>query len=419
MAVTANQSLSVVSTRASDNTAVIRYTVTCTTSGESWNGYTQTGTFTIDGISYSNSYTLPKNTTTTVFSKDVTVSNASDRTISASYSFPTTPSGGTKTGSTSVKVPTIPRYATANQSLNSKTSSSIRMNWSSDSTIDYIWYSINNGSSWVAVGSVNASSGNYNITGLSSNTTYNIKTRVRRKDSQLTTDSSTLSIATYPTTVASISVSSKTVNSVTVTSSCNVAVSSTQYRIKTSSGSYGAYQTSPTFTGLSPNTSYVVEVKKVGQASGEVGTATVLVTTYQIATISSASNFNHGDNSTLSVSNPSGASMTLQMKIGNTQIFSSSVSAGTVTHIYTDTELDNIYRLYSTGNSLTVTYIVSITVNSQTYTNSRTATVTLTGNQKTAYTGSGKKRVKVYVGVNGSVKRAVVWIGNNGRKRCI
>ncbi len=71
------------------------------------------------------------------------------------------------------------------------------MNWSSDNTVDYIWYSINNGSSWTAVGGVNATSGTYTINGLNSNTTYNIKTRIRRKDSQLTTDSANLPTTTY------------------------------------------------------------------------------------------------------------------------------------------------------------------------------------------------------------------------------
>ena len=96
----------------------------------------------------------------------------------------------------SVILPTIPRYATCNQSLSSKTLDEISMNWSSDSTCDYVWYSLNNGS-WTAVGSVNASSGSYTISGLSPNTAYSIKTRVRRKDSQLTTDSSALSVTTY------------------------------------------------------------------------------------------------------------------------------------------------------------------------------------------------------------------------------
>ena len=107
-------------------------------------------------------------------------------------------------GSGTFELPTIPRYATSNQSLNSKTETTITMNWSSDSTIDYLWYSTDWGTNWIAVGSVNATSGTYTInkntnTGgsLSANTTYNVMTKVRRKDSQLTTNSSKLSVTTY------------------------------------------------------------------------------------------------------------------------------------------------------------------------------------------------------------------------------
>ena len=104
---------------------------------------------------------------------------------------------GDNNRSNSLNLTTIPRYATANQSFNSKTETTIKMNWSSDNTCDYIWYSTNNGSSWTAVGSVNSTNGSYTISGLSANTTYQIKTKVRRKDSQLTTESSKLDIATY------------------------------------------------------------------------------------------------------------------------------------------------------------------------------------------------------------------------------
>lgn len=99
---------------------------------------------------------------------------------------------------------TIPRYATSNQSVNSKTETSITMNWSSDNTIDYIWYSTDWGTNWVEVGSTNGTSGSYTITkstndggNLIANTTYNVITRVRRKDSQLTTNSEKLSVTTY------------------------------------------------------------------------------------------------------------------------------------------------------------------------------------------------------------------------------
>lgn len=128
-------------------------------------------------------------------------------TINVSGSHNTGLNWGTKSiGNSPITLDTIPRYATANQSLDSanSTETSLRINWSSDSTIDYIWYSTDNGSTWKAVGSVNATSGNYTIsqlsasnTNLSAGTSYSIKTRVRRKDSQLTTDSSSNTWATF------------------------------------------------------------------------------------------------------------------------------------------------------------------------------------------------------------------------------
>lgn len=101
------------------------------------------------------------------------------------------------TGSGTWELPTIQRYATSVQSLSSKTETSITMNWSSDNTVDYIWYSTNNGSTWTGKNVTDGKSGSYTISGLSPYTSYNIKTRVRRKDSQLTTDSSALSVRTY------------------------------------------------------------------------------------------------------------------------------------------------------------------------------------------------------------------------------
>ena len=197
MSVIVNDYLEVVSTDAASNTARIKYTVICSTSGESYNNYTQYGDFWVDGGYHSSEYTLPRNSDTTVFEDTITVSNASGRTVSASYSFPTTPAGGTKTGSSSITIPEIPRYPTANHSLNSKTLTSIKMNWWSDSIIDYLWYSTNCGSTWNGVDVSDGTSGTYTINNLQPNTTYNIKTRLRRRDSQFTKDTGNLSVTTY------------------------------------------------------------------------------------------------------------------------------------------------------------------------------------------------------------------------------
>lgn len=104
-------------------------------------------------------------------------------------------SGSVQTSSTALTK--IPRYPTVSQSLNSKTETSITMNYSSDSTCDYLWYSTDGGTSWTGINITDGTSGTYTISGLTAGTTYSIKTRLRRKDSQLTTDSSALSVATY------------------------------------------------------------------------------------------------------------------------------------------------------------------------------------------------------------------------------
>lgn len=100
-------------------------------------------------------------------------------------------------GQGSWNIDSIPRYPSISQSNSAKTETTATMKWTSDSVCDYLWYSINNGSSWTAVGAVNGKSGTYTISGLSANTKYNIKTRVRRKDSQLSKDSTALAVTTY------------------------------------------------------------------------------------------------------------------------------------------------------------------------------------------------------------------------------
>lgn len=129
------------------------------------------------------------------------VTHTANGTLSLALSCSWTLSGVSALASGSISgtasLDTIPRYATSVQSLNAKSEVTIKMNWSSDSTIDYLWYSKDNGSTWTGVDVADGTSGTYYISYLTPNTTYQVKTRVRRKDSQLTTDSSMLSITTH------------------------------------------------------------------------------------------------------------------------------------------------------------------------------------------------------------------------------
>lgn len=410
---------------------------------------------------------------------------------------------GNAGGSATVNLQTIPRYTTVYNSLRSKTSTSISINWSTTDARDWTQYSINGGS-WQDAHDTVASdnkSGYYTISGLSPNTTYTIKTRCRRMDSGLWSEArsisattyktttptislssktstsitvnsgcnvnvlttyyrirtsggsygsyqssstftglspntsyvievykvasdsgeagtATLSATTYKSTVPTISLSSKTINSITVTSGCNVTVSTTYYRIKTSSGSYGSYQTSATFTGLSPNTSYVVEVYKVGTESGEAGTATLSVATYNIAKITSASSFNLGDNETITYTNPSGSSILTAIYTtgGESLVSYRSCSGSSYTYPFTDSELDILYKRFGSSNSITVRIWLRTDCNGVNYYDSKDITITLTGNQKTIRTNvnASWKRGKVWININGSWKRAVIWTNVNG-----
>lgn len=183
------------------NTSTVTVTVTASKSSSSasntWGS--QSTAVSVGGTSQtaSGSFTLAPGATITLLSKSYTVAHNDDGskqvTISASV-------GGNvmyANGSETVTLDTIPRYATVGQSLNARTETTATINWSASATVDYIWYSTNNGSSWTGINVADGTSGSYNITGLSAGTTYQIKTRVRRKDSQLTSDSTTLSVSTY------------------------------------------------------------------------------------------------------------------------------------------------------------------------------------------------------------------------------
>lgn len=191
-------------TSTSNNTSTLSITLVLKRPSSISSSATKTASCTINGTKYTWSGTIGGSGDKTLISKTQTVTHNTDGSktinIAAAIALDITWGGvslGTISNSGTMALTNIPRYATAVQSMAAKTETSITMNWNSDSTIDYIWYSTNNGSSWTGINVTDGKSGTYTISGLSANTTYNVKTRVRRKDSQLTTDSAALSITTY------------------------------------------------------------------------------------------------------------------------------------------------------------------------------------------------------------------------------
>jgi len=99
--------------------------------------------------------------------------------------------GSTNSGWTALTY--IPRYASITSfTVSKRTETSVTVNWNANTTCDAVWYSTNNGSSWTLTSGLN-----FVINGLTANTSYNFKIKVRRKDSQLTTTSGTYTQSTY------------------------------------------------------------------------------------------------------------------------------------------------------------------------------------------------------------------------------
>lgn len=116
MAVSQNLYLTQLSQNIASNSSTVRITLTSTQEGSSWNGYDRTGYYyiSINGggeSAYSFTTTLPKNSTITCFSTDVTVPHRADGTgsISVRTSLDTGIAAGTVTTSNAITLTTIPR----------------------------------------------------------------------------------------------------------------------------------------------------------------------------------------------------------------------------------------------------------------------------------------------------------------------
>ena len=90
------------------------------------------------------------------------------------------------------ELPTLYRYANITSfSVNKRDETSVLYNFVTNVNCDYAWYSTDNGANWHDLPNTNI------VSGLSANTTYQFKLRVRNKLSQLTTDSQAYEQSTY------------------------------------------------------------------------------------------------------------------------------------------------------------------------------------------------------------------------------
>ncbi len=306
-------------------------------------------------------------------------------------------------------------YKVPTQSLSSKTENRATISWSVDSTADYIWYSINNGSSWTAVGAVSGTTGSYTITGLSPNTSYNIKTRVRRSASQTTYDTATLSVTTYKAPTQALN--TKTETSIKMNWSADSTIDYIWYStnngsswtgIDVTDGTSGSY----TISNLSANTTYQIKTRvrrKATQTTYDTAALSVATYDYPYVTGVGTSSLVIGNSQTLTLYNPLSRSVTVKMYQTNTsgtELYSGTTSGTSITFTPTANTLyasipntTSSYCVYSviygssTKTTSSNTYSYKIigtevpTFSDFTYADTNSTTTALTGNNQILVSG--------------------------------
>lgn len=157
----------------------------------------------INGTEYTgNIMSYDGSSTVTIRSGTQNITHNSDGAKTANFSFSITEKistsylPGNASGSGSITLTKIARYLNITTwQVTSTGLTSVSCKWASDSPRDWTWYSLNGGS-WTNANDSVASdnkSGTFTISGLNPNTTYKIRVRLKRTDSQLTTDSGEVS----------------------------------------------------------------------------------------------------------------------------------------------------------------------------------------------------------------------------------
>lgn len=328
------------SANSSNVTAILyaRRTDSYTTWARDWSGYVKVGSAQVNVNFSSTVYVssdwveMARVTTTIAHNNDGTGSAS----VSGSVTGPsgTSLEGKTSSGSQIVTLDRIPRYTSISTfSVSKRNETSFTINWATADTVDYVYYSTNNGSSWTGVDVTDGTSGSFNISGLNPNTTYNCKIRVRRKDSQLTTDSSTVSQTTYKAPAQSLS--SKTETSITMSWSCDTTANHIWYSKDNGStwvdvGNVNATSGTYTIPNLTVNTSYNIKTRVRRSATNTTyDSAMSTQTTCDYPYCTNSPNFTIGDPVTLSFYNPLGRTFQFYIIANDTQIVDSWEISGT------------------------------------------------------------------------------------------
>ena len=245
--------------------------------------------------------------------------------------------------------------------------------------------------------------------------------------------SGTFTLETIPryANLTSLSVQSRTINSVTLKYTTDKSASlfcsidgggswlnsGNPFKENTTSGTFTIYYSDKgSTTRLTPNKSYTFTVLCRASDSGLDTSKNISTTTYDIARITSAPDINIGNSHTVTWSNPSGTSTSLKLcKTDGTSLIDYGTVTGTSKTV-TPTA-NTIYALTPNSNTITLRYIITTTANSSSYTAYKDCVFTVTNSNPifsyfeyedvnsttTVLTGNNQILVKGYSNVKGII----------------
>lgn len=203
------------STSTANNTSSLGFSFVLSPIETSWN-WEQWGayisyTVTINGTKYTGTIAnYDGYSSVTLKSGTLNVAHNTDGTKSISYSFSVTDTSGqtytcgNASASGTMALSTIPRYLSITSlEITNKTETSIVVKWATNENRSGTYYSLDNGATWVGSATYGESlandgkSGTFNIQGLTANTSYNLKVKIKRTDSGLWTESNNMAFSTY------------------------------------------------------------------------------------------------------------------------------------------------------------------------------------------------------------------------------
>lgn len=315
----------------------------------------------------------------TSVSGSITVGHKSDGTLSGYAKAVWTKGSGsnsyvpasTEVSTANTALTTIPRKTTITSfGVTRRDETSLSFSWAAKDTVDYLWYTINNGSTWIGYDTADGTSGSFIVNGLSPNTTYNCNIKVRRKDSQLTTDP----FVNIPATTYSIptqSLKSKTETSITMNWKLDGNANYLWYSLNNGStwtgygnvsGSSGTY----TISGLNANQTYNIKTKLRRENTNttyENGSVNLSVTTHPYPSIVengvSKTDLKIGQSQTVTLNNPLSRNVTVYMKKNNTSgttLYSGTTTSTSLTFTPNANTLYNSIPSSKEGNA--VYYVV-------------------------------------------------------------